>query len=212
MPDQQPSGPDPRPPGDDPGAPGDGPATAGDAATAGGSAGDAGRQPVPRNVESSIDTVVTLEENVTARRSLGQRIGDGAAQFFGTLVFVALNSVLIAGWITWNAVGGTVHFDPYPFALLNLVVATEAVMIGAFVLGKQNRSSWLADRRAHLDLQVNVLTEREITKALQILARLMDHLNVPREDADDELHDLKTETAVEKMAHALHERLPDEYA
>ena len=39
----------------------------------------------------------------------------------------------------------------------------EGVLLETFVLIKQNRMSYLSDRRAHLDLQVNLLAESEVT-------------------------------------------------
>ena len=46
-------------------------------------------------------------------------------------------------------------FDPYPFSFLTLVVSLEAIFLSIFVLMSQNRAAWLADRRAHLDLQID---------------------------------------------------------
>ena len=49
-----------------------------------------------------------------------------------------------------------------------MLVSLEGVLLSTFVLLKQNRMSQPADHRAHLDLQVNLLSEKEITKVLQL--------------------------------------------
>ena len=56
-----------------------------------------------------------------------------------------------------------------------MLVSLEGVLLSTFVLIKQNRMSKRADRRAHLDLQVNLLTEKEVTKVIQMLEAISDH-------------------------------------
>ena len=77
-------------------------------------------------------------------------------------------------------------FDPYPFQLLCFCLSMEGVLLAVFVLMKQNRMSYLSDRRNHLDLQINLLTEREVTRLLQITDRVARHLGV--ESGLDEEH------------------------
>ena len=54
---------------------------------------------------------------------------------------------------------GVAPFVPFPYPLLASIPSLEAVLIAAFVLMKQNRIGIIADRRDHLDLQVDLLTE-----------------------------------------------------
>ena len=58
--------------------------------------------------------------------------------------------------------------DPFPYPLLSSITSLEAVLLAAFVLMKQNRLEMVADRRDHLDLQVNLLTEQRATQIIQI--------------------------------------------
>jgi uncharacterized membrane protein len=66
--------------------------------------------------------------------------------------------VIFAGWGIVNAgiFSQIPLFDPFPYSLLSSITSLEAVWIAAFVLMKQNRMSVIADRRDHLDLQVNL--------------------------------------------------------
>jgi len=58
-------------------------------------------------------------------------------------------------------------FDPFPFNLLTMVVSLEAIFLSTFVLISQNRMGVMADKRADLDLQINLLSEHEITRLLK---------------------------------------------
>jgi hypothetical protein len=60
-------------------------------------------------------------------------------------------------------------FDPFPFPFLTMTVSLEAIFLALFVLASQNRLSRQADKRSHLDLQIDLLAEREMTAVLQLL-------------------------------------------
>ena len=77
-------------------------------------------------------------------------------------------------------------FDPFPFTFLTFVVSLEAIFLSIFVLISQGRMTLQAERRSHLDLQVNLLAEQESTNALRLLHAIAEHLNVadlPAEEA-----------------------------
>ena len=95
----------------------------------------------------------------------------------------------------------------YPFLLLSVVVNLEAIFLSTFVLMKQNRMSKREDLRAHLDLQINLLSEREMTLVLQLLQRISTRLGVRL--STDEIEELTAETSVEELATQLRENLPE---
>ena len=66
----------------------------------------------------------------------------------------------------------------------------------------------IADRRDHLDLQVNLLTEKEATQIIQMLDRLSTHLGVEQHH-DDGSRELGQHIAVEHLVDELRHRLPD---
>ncbi len=70
------------------------------------------------------------------------------ARFFGTPTFLVGQTIIVAVWITLNAVG-FVHFDIYPFILLNLAFSLQAAYAAPLILLAQTRQ---ADRdKAHSD-------------------------------------------------------------
>src|SRR6185437_11053960 len=80
-------------------------------------------------------------------------------------------------------------FDPFPFSLLTLVVSLEAIFLSTFVLISQNHAGQIADKRADLDLQINLLSEHEITRLLKVMDAVADHLGVDagKKSEDEEL-------------------------
>jgi len=105
---------------------------------------------------------------------------------------------------------GIPAFDPYPFNLLTMIVSMEGVLITTFVLIKQNRMGVRADRRNQLDLQINLLTEKEVTKVIQMLERIAAHLQIEHQVMDAETQELGEVTAVDELAHELKQALPED--
>jgi uncharacterized membrane protein len=109
---------------------------------------------------------------------------------------------LHAAWFTlWIAVNSTrFAFDPFPYSLLNLVVALEAVFLTSVVLLTQTHMTRLAERRAHLDLQVNLLAEQELTAILHMLHGLCAKAGVDVAIRDERVQQLLTETDIQQIS------------
>ena len=115
---------------------------------------------LPSFISDNIDAIISAEQAAKKRRSRGEAIYEVVGNSIGTLNFVAFQLIGVILWVAINA--GLLPlvrpFDHFPFPILNQIVALEAVLMTAFVLMKQNRMSRLADRRAHLNLQINLLS------------------------------------------------------
>lgn len=160
-------------------------------------------QPAERNIR----LIAELERRALHDRSTADRLSDAVNRVTGSAVFAAGNVVLFATWIFVNAgrLPGVEPFDPYPFSLLTLIVSLEAIFLAIFVLMAQNRMTRQADKRAHLDLQVDLLAEQELTTMLQMLDALCRKLQVDVNIPDKQLLD---ETDVHRLASALDSALP----
>ncbi|PWT89356.1 MAG: hypothetical protein C5B56_07275 [Proteobacteria bacterium] len=161
-------------------------------------------------IRRNIEAVVKLEEDLQRGRTRADRLADAIASFTGSLEFVALHAAVFGAWIAINLgwVPGIPRFDPYPFMLLSAVVSLEAIFLSTFVLVKQNRMSRREDLRAHLDLQINLLAEREMTAVLQMVQRISDRLGV--QPPSEVIQELAEETSVEAVAEQLQKNLPEE--
>ena len=147
---------------------------------------------------------------MTLRRTAADRLSDAIAKAAGSSGFVLAHVILFTVWITLNVgiVPSVPVFDPYPFSFLTLVVSLEAIFLSIFVLMSQNRAARLADRRAHLDLQIDLLAERELTAMLHMLRALCAKEKVVLDDMGTDLSDLLEETDVTELASNLDEKLP----
>lgn len=150
-------------------------------------------------IERNIRTVAGLHVQTRKERSLQEHIADVITQFSGRMSFVYFHVVWFAAWILINTGHlGVKPFDPFPYGLLTMVVSLEAIFLSTFVLISQNRLSEDSDRRAHLDLQIGLLTEHELTRALQMLDAIQDKLGIEN-DSDVELAQLEMETRPEDV-------------
>jgi uncharacterized membrane protein len=156
-------------------------------------------------VVQNIRAMVELERKALDDRTPIDRLTDAVTRVAGSTPFIVLHAIWFTAWIVLN--GTPSAFDPYPYSLLNLVVALEAVFLTSVVLMTQNHMSRLADRRAHLDLQVNLLAEQELTAMLHMLHGLCTHAGVHVAIRDERVEQLLTETDIRQIAVALDQGL-----
>ncbi|MEO6541389.1 MAG: DUF1003 domain-containing protein [Ferruginibacter sp.] len=158
-------------------------------------------------VQKNIETILQLEKEAVLSRSTAEHIADKITKFAGSTPFIIFHAVFFAGWILINlgAIPGISPFDPFPFSFLTLVVSLEAIFFTLLVLMSQNRMTKEADKRAHLDLQINMLDEQETTMILRMVQKIADHLGLEQE-MNESIKDLIEETDVNGVAKILEEK------
>jgi uncharacterized membrane protein len=161
--------------------------------------------------ERNIRTIIDLERKALAASSWSARVSDAIGRFAGSLWFVLCHLTAFTAWAAWNALAAPwLRFDPYPYGLLTFIVSLEGVLIGTFVLITQNRMAVQSDRRDHLNLQVDLLAEQEMTLMLRMLRRISEQLNIPPETREEERAEtLGEETNVYELMQALEKELPN---
>ena len=165
----------------------------------------------PRTVTENIHAVIQVEEEISAQRGLKDRVADAIGTFAGTVGFVLLHLAWFAAWVAINAglVPSLPRFDPYPYQLLCMIVSLEGVLLSTFVLIKQNRMTLSANRRNRLDLQTNLLTEKEVTKVIQMLEKVATHMGIDADVVDAETRELGEVTAVGELAREVEREGPE---
>jgi len=132
-------------------------------------------------VRKNTAAIAQMQRKITEARTLGGRIADGITDFTGSMAFVYVHVVWFALWILLNV--GLIHiprvseFDKFPFSLLTMIVSLEAIFLSTFVLISQNRLAAASEKRAELDLQVNLLAEQKATKVLEMLDQITEQLD-----------------------------------
>lgn len=126
------------------------------------------------SMTSDIIPIHSFEAKIQKHRTLTERLADEINRNAGSFGFFLANVILFAGWILVNTgkVSGVAVFDPFPFQLLTTIVSLEAIFLAIFVLMSQNRQSTIDSLREELHLQINEIAEREITKALRLIAEI----------------------------------------
>lgn len=171
---------------------------------------------LPTYAQQNISAIIRLEQEALSDRSYAQRIADGVTSVATKPWFIVGHALVFTAWIAINTLG-TWRFDPRPFNLLNTVIALEAIFLTLLVLATQHRMSRLSDRRAHLNLQVDLLTEQEMTVVLRMLERLFEHLKLDPITAAPQSAEMRKMTDVEALADQLdtglkqsaHDKSPD---
>jgi uncharacterized membrane protein len=155
----------------------------------------------------NIESILRLEKEDDGRLPSIDRVSHAVGWFAGTIYFVILQCVIVGLWVGWNSqvAGNGTPFDPYPFPLLSTLMSLEAVLLTSFVLIRQNAMDRRSERRNHLDLQINLLAEKEATSILKALSEISEHLNVVGGD-DTEREELAKDTPVETIARELRSR------
>ena len=163
------------------------------------------------HTQSHIDSIAKQEYEFLQQRTLSERVGDLIAGFAGSMFFVLVHVLLALSWVLINAnrVSWIPRFDPYPFSLLGMIVAVEAVVLSSFILMRQNRMAKRGERRDQLNLQVDLIAEKEITKLLQMVQAICEHMGLKQIAEDQELKEFRQETSVETLTQKLDDTLPE---
>jgi uncharacterized membrane protein len=154
------------------------------------------RQLTKRNVAA----IAELEQAASAQRGTTDRIADAITRFVGSMAFVYFHLLWFAGWIAFNTLAlmpSNWRVDPFPFTFLTFIVSLEAIFLSTFILISQNHEEHLAQRRSHLDLQVNLLSEQENSKMLQMLEAIQRKLGI---EVDDHAKRLEEDTRPSELA------------
>src|ERR1700680_1031042 len=141
--------------------------------------------PLPRRAAANptqynIDAIAKLEHDALDRRTPTERVSDVITKLVGNMGFLLAQLIVISGWglVNLHVIPGLKAFDPFPFGVLALIVSSESVFLTIFVLISQSRMGRQSERRSHLDLQVGMLAEQELTTILQMLQKLCQHMGV----------------------------------
>jgi uncharacterized membrane protein len=162
--------------------------------------------------QSNIEAIAQMEQTSLERRTAAERISDYVTRLVGNFEFLIVQSVALLAWCLVNLhfIPGIKPFDPFPFGILALLVSAESVFLTIFVLVRQSRMARQSERRSHLDLQVSMLSEQELTTIIQMLQKLCEHAGVNVDVSKQDVQSFSEVTEIHKIASDLEEKLPEE--
>ena len=155
-------------------------------------------------LERNIEALAERRRQETAGASFQDKLANAISRFAGSITFVAVHAALVIAWVLVNV--GLTPFRPFDptFVILATVASVEAIFISTFILISQNRAAAAADRRADLDLQISLLSEHEVTRLIELVARIADKLGI-EEARNPELDELKRNVAPEAVLERIEE-------
>ncbi|MDQ2961687.1 MAG: DUF1003 domain-containing protein [Pseudomonadota bacterium] len=151
------------------------------------------QDPITENIES----IAAFYKREDQKLTWSQRIVEAVSRIVGRPIFVGCIVLFVTLWMLANVVArqlGMAEFDPPPFFWLQGIVSLGALLTTTVVLIKQERLAKLEERREHLDLQVNLLTEQKVTKLIHLIEELRRDLPMVKNRHDPEAEAMKQPT------------------
>lgn len=122
--------------------------------------------------------------------SFGQRAAEWVTQRVGSWTFILGQSALLVGWVIWNCLARGLHWDPYPFILMNLFMSLQAAYTAPMIMMAQNResakdrylnkSSYVVSAKTDVDVQSLQLMVQEQSDRLTHLMEMVEQLSRER--------------------------------
>jgi uncharacterized membrane protein len=157
---------------------------------------------------ASLRTAAIFAQKMNDRRSYSQKAADALTQYFGRMWFLLANGLFFLVWVLVNvgAIPFIPVFDPFPFFLLTTFVSLEAILLAVTVLISENRAARVAELREEMDFQVNVQSEREITKILHMVDEIRTAMKM-KSKHDPELAAMKETIDVDRLGEEIEEEM-----
>jgi uncharacterized membrane protein len=153
-------------------------------------------------IAQNVEAIKAWDQALLEKRSHAQRFSDNITRVAASGASLLAHALWFMSWIAINTgvLPIIAPFDTFPFPILTMMVSLEAIFLALFVLASQNRLARQSELRANLNLQIDLLAEREMTTVLQLLKDISAHLNVKTSVAQAQLNELIEETDVQELA------------
>jgi uncharacterized membrane protein len=162
--------------------------------------------PIAEHISQNIEGILAFHEREHEKLSPAQRRIEAASRVISRPRYLLVLLGLVFAWMAGNGLAlwlGKTPLDAPPFAWLQGAVALAALITSTVVLYAQRRMAKLETQRAHLDLQVNLLTEQKVTKLIVLLEELRRDLPMVHDRVDAEVGILQQRTDAAQVLSAL---------
>lgn len=171
-------------------------------------------QPQPHALDATEVAHTTAQLRTVHRleASLLQQALDRLTAIIGWPGFVALLSLTILAWIAANLAMVKLGFspvDPPPFAWLQTVSSTGALMVAVLILTTQRREDTLADHRAQLILELSISNDQKIAKIIGLLEESRRDNPAITDRIDDQAAAMSTPSNTDAVLEAIKELRDD---
>ncbi len=126
-------------------------------------------------IDQDIEALVSIRMRAEEEVNQHQRRIEKITANLGQPLFLYFILCLVLFWIGTNLLLTTIGihpFDPAPFYWLEGLISLSALLMTTMVLITQNRQGKVDDQRRHLDLAITLLTERKVSKLIDLVEEL----------------------------------------
>lgn len=114
--------------------------------------------------DKSLD-IVDIDKQLSDTNTIGKRLADKVAQVGGSWGFVITFMVFLVIWMAINVLQlFGMHFDPYPFILLNLALSCISAIQAPIIMMSQNRAGEVDAMTRDNDYKLNQKAEIHLRK------------------------------------------------
>jgi len=171
--------------------------------------------PLPDPLGQNIEAIIALQARAEKDLSRTQRVVETVTAFFGRPLFLYIVVIGVTLWMVPNLLPpdfGFPQFDPPPFEWLDHILGFASVLMTTGVLIAQNRQEKMAEQRAQLSLQLNLLSEQKIAKLIALIEELRRDLPNVKNRHDPEAEVMQQAADPHLVIEVLEKSLNDELA
>jgi uncharacterized membrane protein len=164
-------------------------------------------------VDQNVDAILALHNADELAMTRHQRAVERVVQMFVLPAFLLSIVTGILVWIGWNlkiSLSGEKPWDPAPFPMLQTTVSIVALLMSSLIIITQHRQGKIAERNAHLDLQVNLLVDQKVAKIIQLLEEMRSDSPHLRNRIDLEADEMQIAVNPTHVASVIAEKMADE--
>lgn len=157
-------------------------------------------------MSQDVESIVAVRTHSERRMGRHQRVLEWLTTRLGR---PAVPYVILIGVGSWIALNTLWPFaprpvpDPAPYFWLQGAVALSGLLMTTLVLITENRQSRDAEHRAHLDLQVNLVTEQKVAKLVALIEELRRDLPMVRDRVDVQAERMQEVADPERLLEAI---------
>jgi uncharacterized membrane protein len=169
--------------------------------------------PLPDPLAQTIEAVIALHAKSEKDLTPTQRVVEAATALFGRPIFLYCILLVVTLWILPNVLPphlGFPQFDPPPFEWLEHLLSLGSLLMSTGVLIAQKRQEKLAEQRAQLTLQLNLLSEQKIAKLIALVEELRRDLPNVKDRHDPEAEVMQQPADPQVVIEALEKSLAEE--
>jgi uncharacterized membrane protein len=160
------------------------------------------------HISQNVESILAIHRRESETLTPAQRRLERVSRFVGRPLYLLGLLGFVALWVAFNWGAPLLHltpFDPPPFPWLDGILTFIALITTTIVLIAQNRQTNLERQRAHLDLQVNLLTEQKVTKLIHLLEELRRDLPMVKDRHDPQATAMQEGADTDQVVSALRE-------